>query len=1380
MTISLVLRRKFFILGGFLMKSKKFVSKRLLPIALVAVLVISMVTVAFTVANVTANAAGYELKSVPVAQSSRDSAHWVDATYFDYLSDAEMQGDGANWLEPVKAGTGYNGSENNWYPFKEFNKIIAANAGSWDNPLYLGNFCNVYNAYTDDNSAHGGTHNGPYSEMTKEPYAKNYNYYVNDSNGLENYDVAVRGLVGDSLDSSKNLLTKNGQVMPYFNKGFLTSNKAAKVFDSKFPFRETPASENNGVTRYDFDSTGGRDNVYFDWNGKTPTAVNYGTTSKAVTDGLSDFMGDSQPSGKGIFPFNRADGNGGSTNLDYGFGIRMDMDFKVPKDGQITRSDNTKEDVKFTYSGDDDLWVYISNADGSNSRLVLDLGGDHKMAKGEINFATMQSKVDKYVDINTAKAEDALFIYDSKGWGSSMRVYAYNSAGASGWFTPQKDPRTSKEYDNVYYIPVSQQANGTPLSQMDRFIVTNKEAVGGDWSGVQKAPAGRTLFIQDTQGWGDGMKVWAWRDGDTTGKYGGEWYDVEKYENGVYCVSGDAVGSLGHPLMGDNGNWNFKVAKDKNWSASTTKDCNIWDSSNHLFDAVTGATEQAEKLYEPGVSSRLNKMTFNDNVAYNGGGTEVMALKYTEGQWEDFSIPAKSGSAAAKKSTGNASDTLDPTKLYHMTIFYMERGLLESNCQMGFTMTPAQNFLEVTNQVNLTDLNPALVDPIKDGEKFDFTSTNTKDNPGQVPDYEDIDPTYKDTINDPDPDPSYEHNGKERYDNKFDTGSDLHVSQKEDTILKYDTTWNVVDIADGGKKIKEYDPDIQGQDSKNTDLFTLVNKDPVEDANMQVNFINTPQVADVLINKDVFTQTGDDKNSSEDFTYKFELTVPKLNDKTFALDYYLVDEVKQDYVAQNGKPAAKSTIDTSALTPLKMGADGTFTFPADKAVLVKGLPLDAEYTVTETNAGNYVNKTGSVSGKIGTDTIQFFENEDQATEPPTTEPPTTEPPTTEPPTTEPPTTEPPTTEPPTTEPPTTEPPTTEPPTTEPPTTEPPTTEPPTTEPPTTVPPTDSPTEPTTEPPTEPPTEPVTTPPVENEPKINKIISDSKYTPYYTTAAIGETVKFRLKATVTGSVVNKLNAYTIVDTMSDGLTFGKVKAVSLTGTKTLKLNSNQYKVKKTDTGFEVSLAKSVLDKDAFYSYKNVVVDCTAALNDDAVIGAEGNPNEDSLEWTSADGKDHEKEGNEVVVYTFEVDVNKVDAESGDAVEGCTFEIYSKASDAKKGVNAIAKATSDEDGLASFVGLDGGKYYVKETKAVEGYNLNTKVYTVTIKPKFNKNGDLTAPTDDENVSITIENTKPEVIKTGGNAGTIWFGAIGACFLAAAGFILFLAFRKKSSAK
>lgn len=76
----------------------------------------------------------------------------------------------------------------------------------------------------------------------------------------------------------------------------------------------------------------------------------------------------------------------GNDELDYGFGVRLDIDFRVPAEGKL--SDNSP--VTFNFTGDDDIWVYVGeDSTGANADLVLDLGGDHKEAEGNINFASM-------------------------------------------------------------------------------------------------------------------------------------------------------------------------------------------------------------------------------------------------------------------------------------------------------------------------------------------------------------------------------------------------------------------------------------------------------------------------------------------------------------------------------------------------------------------------------------------------------------------------------------------------------------------------------------------------------------------------------------------------------------------------------------------------------------------------------------------------------------------------------------------------------------------------------------------------------------------------------------------------------------------------------
>ena len=141
---------------------------------LVVLLVASTVTMAFTAISARAANNDFELPEVPVAQESQNSAHWVDATYFDYLSDAEMgrENTGENWLRPEKSGTGYDGSRDDWYPYDKFNKLISDNSRGWTYPLYLGNFCNNFDSYPNAEKTHGG----PYSTVVSK--LNNFNYFV--------------------------------------------------------------------------------------------------------------------------------------------------------------------------------------------------------------------------------------------------------------------------------------------------------------------------------------------------------------------------------------------------------------------------------------------------------------------------------------------------------------------------------------------------------------------------------------------------------------------------------------------------------------------------------------------------------------------------------------------------------------------------------------------------------------------------------------------------------------------------------------------------------------------------------------------------------------------------------------------------------------------------------------------------------------------------------------------------------------------------------------------------------------------------------------------------------------------------------------------------
>lgn len=371
----------------------------------------------------------------------------VDATYFDYWSDMEQE---KGYLQCQGNGNMYD----YWYQFDNFNSYISNIASNyksdWKYPLYFGNMYKGNEHYgTFETHAKGLTNINNYDD--------NYYYAVNNSNGMKwgggNYNQSLQGLMYNRLDSKGNLQVINGVKAPYFDTEALSTaiyndKRVANVYKSSFPFRTTTDSE--GVTTYEFTSKNAADNIYFTWNGLTPTKINYGAGKDyGISDDLKKFGGESN--GYGIFPFNNttatSSGKGTNSNLDYGFGIRLDIDFRVPKDGLIADD----KPATFNFSGDDDLWVYIGeDSTGADAELALDLGGDHKEASGSINFNTMKATADNvFADYSPSSSSTKLTVPSDEFWVKTgnytdfcLYVWQDESVG-----TPNNGKRYVKPYE---------------------------------------------------------------------------------------------------------------------------------------------------------------------------------------------------------------------------------------------------------------------------------------------------------------------------------------------------------------------------------------------------------------------------------------------------------------------------------------------------------------------------------------------------------------------------------------------------------------------------------------------------------------------------------------------------------------------------------------------------------------------------------------------------------------------------------------------------------------------------------------------------------------------------------------------------------------------
>lgn len=422
----------------------------------------------------------------------------VDATYFDYWSDMEQ----ANGYLQCQ---GSDNMYNHWYQFDNFNKYISDIAldhqSDWKYPLYFGNM------YKGDK--HYDTFKTHAEKLTNiNDFNDNYYYAVNNSNGMAwgdgNYNQSLQGLMYNTLDSKGNLQVANGVKAPYFDAEALSTatyndKRVANVYKSSFPFRAT--TDSDGVTTYEFTSKNATDNIYFTWNGLTPTKINYGAGEQfGVHDELSKFAGGQD--GYGVFPFNNTQntsaGKGTNCNLNYGFGVRLDIDFRVPKDGML--ADN--KPVTFDFTGDDDLWVYIGeDPTGANAELALDLGGDHKEAKGSINFNTMKATADNvFADYSPSSSSTKLTVPSDEFWVKTgnytdfcLYVWQDESVG-----TPNNGKRYVKPYevsDGFYKFKKSK-------------LGSNTNAIFCKWQNINDGKLTEDLTLSDLYG-----KMW---NGDGT------------------------------------------------------------------------------------------------------------------------------------------------------------------------------------------------------------------------------------------------------------------------------------------------------------------------------------------------------------------------------------------------------------------------------------------------------------------------------------------------------------------------------------------------------------------------------------------------------------------------------------------------------------------------------------------------------------------------------------------------------------------------------------------------------------------------------------------------------------------------------------------------
>lgn len=324
---------------------------------------------------------------VPKEKETRDADNlYVNTTIYDYYSDYELNG--KNRDNYPKQGDVTNNRI--YQPFRQFNMALSDyyQKNQAKSPLYWGNFQNYSDSHFNDIAKTMGLFGYNIDSSNEKFFYENNSMWGrwDSKKPLPNGNNATQGLVADQLNNNSLQLEteSNGTVLaPFFDKDFLNGNNSkntvlGKVYENvTFPFVK------KGMY-WTFDSAD-------DEVGNKNLQLKYDDTDKyflqSNTNPVKGHTTTAETSDGNYFPLNSSDQSGDASRLNYGFGQKFDLKFRLTSDGKILGPNNERVPIEFNFSGDDDVWVFI------DGRLVLDIGGDHAVVTGKIDFANKMATV---------------------------------------------------------------------------------------------------------------------------------------------------------------------------------------------------------------------------------------------------------------------------------------------------------------------------------------------------------------------------------------------------------------------------------------------------------------------------------------------------------------------------------------------------------------------------------------------------------------------------------------------------------------------------------------------------------------------------------------------------------------------------------------------------------------------------------------------------------------------------------------------------------------------------------------------------------------------------------------------------------------------------
>lgn len=339
-----------------------------------------------------------DIASVPFTEEA--NTKYVTSTLYDYYTDYELNGKNRDTYD-------YNGykdaSHRNWVTFREFDQALSDyyQEAKAEYPIYTGHFQPeggpVFSQIADTLNLFGYD-NKDKAKIDRFMAINNAQRNEDNTNGKEHTYYAYQGLVEGTTNADGAPLLKGttpATVEPHFNKDFLLGEnsknaKLGEVYENvKFPFtkKKNLFTEDTGVDYWYFDSND--TTLYLKQDSEQNSDSKYflqKSTEDKKGNSVNVDVSSTPQDHYGYFPFNETAKPGVASTYNYGFGTKLQMDFTLTDNGMVETEKNDNNgnpistNIKFFFSGDDDVWVFI------DGKLALDVGGAHGEVSGLLEF----------------------------------------------------------------------------------------------------------------------------------------------------------------------------------------------------------------------------------------------------------------------------------------------------------------------------------------------------------------------------------------------------------------------------------------------------------------------------------------------------------------------------------------------------------------------------------------------------------------------------------------------------------------------------------------------------------------------------------------------------------------------------------------------------------------------------------------------------------------------------------------------------------------------------------------------------------------------------------------------------------------------------------